>query len=197
MWTRRACAINRSSNLRGGSLEGPSSRFCYLDNLQKTEMVIFEKHVAGLSELSLTRFVASARRAAGLSGPVHVLVTSSAKMRSLNRQFRGRDSATDVLSFPAAGNGTEPFAGDIAISAEIAAQNARSLGHAPGLEVKILVLHGILHLRGYDHEGDDGQMARREAKLRRELRLPSGLIERAGTSTGPRDRASRRSRRRT
>jgi probable rRNA maturation factor len=76
-----------------------------------------------------------------------------------------------------------PYAGDIAISAEIAANNARSLGHTAAEEIKILVLHGILHLRGYDHERDDGRMARREEKLRRELRLPIGLIERASGAT--------------
>jgi probable rRNA maturation factor len=166
------------------------------DSQQTTDMVTFEKHVAGLSELALKRFVARARRAAGVRGPVHVLVTSNAKMRSLNWRFRGEDRATDVLSFPAAGDGAERFTGDIAISAEIAAQNARSLGHAPGVEVKILVLHGTLHLRGYDHERDHGQMARREQKLRRELRLPSGLIERDETSAGTREGSARDRRRR-
>jgi len=76
-------------------------------------------------------------------------------------------------------SGLKPrYAGDIAISAEIAAHNARSLGHTAAEEIKILILHGILHLRGYDHERDRGKMARREAKLRRDLRLPIGLIER-------------------
>jgi len=111
-----------------------------------------------------------------------VLVTSNAEMRSLNRRFLGKGQPTDVLSFPAASGTTKGFAGDIAISAEMAAQNARALGHALAQEVKILVLHGILHLRGYDHERDRGQMARREQKLRRELRLPLGLIERTSVS---------------
>lgn len=147
-------------------------------------MVIFEKRVVGLSRLALARFVTRARRASGLRGSVNVLVTSSAEMKSLNRRFRGKDEATDVLSFPAADNHAKEFAGEIAISAEIAAHNARSLGHAAGVEVKILALHGILHLRGYDHERDRGQMARREQKLREELHLPAGLIERTQTSSG-------------
>ena len=71
------------------------------------------------------------------------------------------------------------FAGDIAISASIASQNARWLGHTPAEEIKILALHGILHLRGYDHERDQGRMARREKQLRAKLHLPLGLIERA------------------
>jgi len=142
-------------------------------------LVIFQKRVANLTELALDRFVARARRAAGLKGVVNVLVTSSAEMKSLNRRFRGKDTATDVLSFPAEPGAQKQFAGEIAISAEIASQNARALGHSPAAEVKILVLHGVLHLRGYDHECDNGQMARREKQLRAKLHLPLGLIERA------------------
>lgn len=143
-------------------------------------MVIFQKRMAELTELALGRFVARARRAAGLKGTIDVLVTSSAEMKTLNRRFRGKDKATDVLSFPAtADDPRERFAGEIAISAEIATQNARVLGHSPGEEVKILVLHGVLHLQGYDHETDNGQMAQRENQLRAKLRLPLGLIERS------------------
>jgi len=141
-------------------------------------LVIFQKRVADLTELALRRFVARARRAAGLKGGVNVLVTSSAEMKSLNRRFRGKDQPTDVLSFPAEPGAPKKFAGEIAISAEIAAQNARALGHSPAEEVKILVLHGVLHLRGYDHECDNGRMARREKQLRAKLHLPLGLIER-------------------
>jgi probable rRNA maturation factor len=148
-------------------------------------LLIFNKPVAGLTKLALERFLARARRAAGLRDSVNVLITSNAEMKSLNRRFRGQDKPTDVLSFPAALDVDEGFAGDIAISAEIAAQNARILGHNPGTEVKILALHGILHLRGYDHERDQGQMARREQELRGELRLPVGLIERVETSAAP------------
>jgi probable rRNA maturation factor len=123
-------------------------------------------------------FVAQASRAAGLKGSVTVMVTHSRQMRALNARFRGKKQATDVLSFPppALGNG---FAGDIAVSLDIAARNARSLGHSLGKEVQILVLHGILHLAGYDHEDDEGEMAEREVRLRRRLGLPTGLIERS------------------
>ena len=140
--------------------------------------MILQKRVVGLTELALERFVTRARRATGLRGAVNVLLTSNIEMQSLNRRFRGKDAPTDVLSFPAPPGLIVHFAGDIAISAEIASRNARSLGHAPALEVKILTLHGILHLRGYDHERDHGQMSRREQRLRRDLRLPAGLIER-------------------
>jgi|SRR5579863_5510857 len=128
----------------------------------------------------LERFVAKAARAAGLKGAVQVLVGSSATVRQLNRQFRRKDRATDVLSFPATETlpDRRKVAGDIAISADIAAQSAKRLGHSVADEVRILALHGILHLAGFDHERDNGQMARREAALRRALRLPTALTER-------------------
>ncbi len=145
-------------------------------------MVILQKRVAGLSAEALTRFVLRARKAVPVHGTVNVLVTSSAVMRSLNLRFRKKDNATDVLSFPspaAGGNrGARAFAGEIAISADIAAQNAVRLGHPAAAEIKILTLHGILHLAGFDHERDNGQMARKEARLRQALKLPSALIER-------------------
>jgi len=150
-------------------------------------LVVFEKCVPDLAELALARFVARACRTVALKGTVDVLVTSNAEMKSLNLRFRGKDEPTDVLSFPRASDDTRKgFAGEIAISAEIAAQNAWALGHSPAQEVKILVLHGILHLRGYDHERDRGQMARCERQLRVRLGLPAGLIDRtmAGKTHG-------------
>jgi probable rRNA maturation factor len=148
-------------------------------------MVILQKRIAGLSEASLERFVRRARRAAGLKGPVNLLVASSGVVRGLNQRFRGKNNATDVLSFPPplALPGKRPrLAGEIAISADIARKNAAALGHTPAEEVKILSLHGILHLAGFDHERDNGKMAREEFRLRQGLRLPVGLIER---SKGP------------
>ena len=142
-------------------------------------MVILQKRVVGVTELALDRFVTRARRAAGLRTAVHVMVTTNAELKKLNHSFRGKDQPTDVLSFPAPLDVKPKYAGDIAISAEIATHNARNLGHSTAEEIKILILHGILHLRGYDHERDNGKMARREEKLRRALRLPAGLIERA------------------
>jgi probable rRNA maturation factor len=141
-------------------------------------LVIFQKRVPDLTELALDRFVARARRAAGLKGTVNVLLTSSTEMKSLNRRFRGKDKPTDVLAFPAEPARQKQFAGEIAISAEIASHNARLLGHSPAQEIKILALHGVLHLRGFDHECDNGQMASREKYLRSKLHLPVALIER-------------------
>jgi len=114
-----------------------------------------------------------------LQGEVNVLVTSSQELRQLNRRFRGKNQPTDVLSFPAISGMRDAFTGDVAISADIAAKNARLLGHSTAEEIKILSLHGLLHLAGYDHERDHGEMARKEKRLRRLLGLPQGLIERS------------------
>ena len=128
--------------------------------------------------IGLQRFLRAAQRAVGISGEVNVLVTSNAKMRRLNREFRGKDKPTDVLSFPAAQNGNLKLAGDIAISKEIAQTNSKTLGHSLETELKVLLLHGLLHLAGHDHETDQGEMAAVEQKLRARLRLPTALIER-------------------
>jgi probable rRNA maturation factor len=107
-----------------------------------------------------------------------VRITSTRELQELNRRFRGKNKPTDVLSFPSlAGEG-----GDIAIAREIAASNAAVLGHSVTTEVKILILHGLLHLAGFDHESDNGEMTARESQLRRELGLPLGLIERTHSS---------------
>jgi probable rRNA maturation factor len=158
-------------------------------------VVVLKKRVAGLTETALMRFTNRARREAGLKGKVNVLVTSNAELRSLNRRFRRHDKPTDVLSFPGEPEAARAFAGDIAISAETASRNARALGHPLSSEIKILVLHGILHLRGYDHEGDRGEMARLELRLRRKLRLPVGLIERTESSAAARRNGASRRRR--
>jgi probable rRNA maturation factor len=137
-----------------------------------------QKRVPGVTEAALERFVVRAKKKVGLSGAVSVLITSSREMRELNYRFRRKNEATDVLSFPALRGVVTRFAGDVAISAEIASANAKRLGHSAAEEVKILVLHGVLHLSGYDHERDHGEMARTEVSLRKEMRLPAGLIER-------------------
>ena len=134
------------------------------------------------SARTLNRFLTEAQAAVRLKGEVTVLLTTDAAIRKLNRQFRHKNKATDVLSFPADGNGAEEIAGDLAISAPTARRQAVELGHSLSIELKVLILHGLLHLAGYDHEADEGQMARRERLLRERLGLPHGLIERAETS---------------
>jgi probable rRNA maturation factor len=142
-------------------------------------VVILEKKTRGVSAASLARFAGRAQRAAGLRGRVNILVTGSAELRRLNRRYRRADQPTDVLSFPAPAR-SHGMAGDIAISAEVAAASARRLGHSAAAEVKILILHGLLHLTGLDHDDarDRGQMSRREERLRRRLGLPGSLIGR-------------------
>jgi probable rRNA maturation factor len=133
-----------------------------------------------LRRRELRAFLGQAALAAGLEGSVSVLLTGDEQIRQLNRDFRKKDKATDVLSFPApemAGS-KERLAGDLAISVETAARQAESLGHPLAAELKILTLHGLLHLAGYDHETDGGEMARKETALRRRLGLAAGLIER-------------------
>lgn len=130
-----------------------------------------------------------ARRAARLNGTVNVLVTSSSELRALNRQFLSKNKPSDVLSFlpaKASPRPKKPFAGDVAISAESARENARRLGHSLADEIKILTLHGVLHLAGFDHERDNGKMARKEFELRRQLKLPLGLLERTELRSGRR-----------
>ena len=114
-----------------------------------------------------------------LRGQVTVLLTTDEAIRKLNRQFRGKNKATDVLSFPAEGLGAEGMAGDLAISVTTALSQACEQGHSLSTEIKVLILHGLLHLAGYDHETDSGKMARRERLLRARLGLQQGLIERS------------------
>jgi len=121
----------------------------------------------------------------GIEGEVHVLLAGDATLRRLNRQFRGKNVATDVLSFPAVESGAG-VAGDLAISLETAARQAKQFGHSLRDEVRVLLLHGVLHLAGFDHERDAGEMAAREAELRRELRVETGLIARAKAGKGVR-----------
>jgi probable rRNA maturation factor len=110
-------------------------------------------------------------------GDLSVAVVSDRRMRALNRQFRGKDKVTDVLSFPSDDRG---FMGDIVIASGVAARQAKAAGHSVQTEIRVLALHGLLHLLGYDHERDGGKMARFEAKLRKKAGLKEGLIERAG-----------------
>ena len=143
----------------------------------------------GLSRSGLTRFLHAAQLAVGLSGEVDVLLTSDTELRRLNRTFRGKNRATDVLSFPTSAELAAVHAGDLAISLDTAQRQATEHGHTLRDEIRILLLHGLLHLGGMDHEADEGEMAAREAGLRRRLRLPVGLIARATT---PRRRTSGR-----
>jgi probable rRNA maturation factor len=109
-------------------------------------------------------------------GTVSVALVSDARVRALNRTYRRKDRNTDVLSFPA---GESRFLGDIVIARGVAKRQAREAGHGEQTELRVLALHGLLHLLGYDHETDDGEMQRVERRLRGKGRLREGLIERS------------------
>jgi probable rRNA maturation factor len=121
------------------------------------------------------------------------LITTDTELRRLNREFRGKDAATDVLSFPSLGHAASAASvsnsdsrglrrgsrlGDLAISLPRARAQAREFGHQATQEIQILMLHGVLHLLGMDHETDEGRMARAEKRWRTRFSLPNGLIER-------------------
>ncbi len=147
-------------------------------------MILERRKTKDLSRLALARFANKAQRAAGLSGEVNILLTGDSEIQRLNLQFRHKDKPTDVLSFPALDGTSE--GGDIAISLQTARAQAASIGHNLLTEVKVLILHGMLHLAGHDHESDRGQMRKLEQKLRAELNLSSGLIERTAPAPGGR-----------
>jgi probable rRNA maturation factor len=130
----------------------------------------------------LQEFLARARRALRLPAEsLSVCLVTTSEMARWNREYRGKPGPTDVLSFRAGdenGNGPKPrknssplYLGDIAIAPAIARRNARRFSRTFGQEMRILILHGMLHLMGYDHETDSGQMDRREQRLRRSLGL--------------------------
>jgi probable rRNA maturation factor len=152
-------------------------------------VVVLEQQGDEVGRRSLSLFAAHAQRAVGLRGEVNIRVTSNDEIRYLNRRFRHKDKPTDVLSFPSE---MPRLAGDIAISVEIAQKNAAELGHSCQTELKILILHGLLHLAGYDHENDRGEMEGKELILRQKFKLPLGLIER--TNSGGMKNSSGRTR---
>jgi probable rRNA maturation factor len=113
----------------------------------------------------LRRVLQGAARALGVSGEIALVLTRDPAVRALNARYRGKDKPTDVLSFP---GGTAGL-GDIVVSVDTAARNARRLGRSLQRELDVLALHGFLHVLGYDHETDDGTMDRLERRLRRRL----------------------------
>ena len=115
----------------------------------------------------LRRLLAAAAAELGVGGELALVLAGDRLLQRLNRDYRGLDRTTDVLSFP--GPGGEAGLGDIVISVETASRNARGLGRTLLQELDVLALHGLLHLLGHDHETDGGTMARLERRLRRRL----------------------------
>jgi probable rRNA maturation factor len=134
----------------------------------------------------LGRWLATAAPARA-RGTVSIALIGDAAMARLNGAFRGKPQPTDVLSFPG-GDGPGPgrgarHLGDLAIATGVAARQARAFGHPLAVELRVLALHGLLHLLGYDHEADRGQMARLEQRLARRAGLPVGLSARPASSS--------------
>lgn len=138
--------------------------------------LFWEVRTGSLGRDELRRFAMRLRRKVAGGREFHCLVTGDERLRELNRRFLGKDWPTDVLSFPARHGAV---LGELAISIDRARDQAREQGHTVGTEVKILMLHGLLHLLGMDHDKDRGEMARAERGWRKKLALPAGLIERA------------------
>jgi probable rRNA maturation factor len=157
----------------------------------KLDVRVSDEHGRAVRAAALGPWLArvAPARARGL---VSVALVSDRRVRALNRSYRREDVATDVLSFPASartkhvrasarearGPARDPFLGDIVISRGVARRQAREAGHSELTELRVLALHGLLHLLGYDHERDSGRMLRIERRLRRKGGLREGLIER-------------------
>jgi len=136
-----------------------------------------------LTHDEIERFVGEVLRAARKAGAVHEAITAvsiafvgDAAMKSLNRRFRGKDRTTDVLTFPADDSYADPGAqgrplGDIVISIDQARRQAATESHSLATEVRYLILHGVLHALGYDHEADNGEMNALELRVRRAVGL--------------------------
>ncbi len=139
-------------------------------------LVLFRRAPSGLRRRVLEEFARELRDRVTRGREFRCLLTDNAELQRLNHQFLEKNHPTDVLSFPADADSGE--LGELAISGELAAAQGRAFGHSIEDEIRILMLHGVLHLLGMDHESDRGAMARRENAWRKKLGLPAGLIER-------------------
>jgi len=148
------------------------------NDLPREPLILFEKAPGTLRRRELTAFAELISERVADGRRFCCLLTGDETLQRLNREFRGKDAPTDVLSFPSPSPGGG--LGDIAISVDRAREQAGSYGHALMAELQVLLLHGVLHLLGHDHETDRGKMRRLETKWRKEFGLPTGLIERAG-----------------
>jgi len=143
--------------------------------------LLFRHPASGVRRTPLREFLAELERRVTRGKSFDCLVSDDRELRALNRQFRGKNHPTDVLSFPSASSNDS--LGEIAISLDRARAQAAEHGHSIDDELRILMLHGALHLAGLDHESDNGEMARAERRWRKHFGLPAGLIDRTREST--------------
>jgi probable rRNA maturation factor len=139
-------------------------------------IVLFRRAGNGVPRPELRRFAEQLVSEVASDRRFECLLTDDRELRRLNRSFLGHDYPTDVLSFPSGMTGG--FLGEIAISVNRAAEQAAEFGHSLAEEIKILMLHGVLHLLGMDHEKDRGAMRRAEKRWRKQFALPESLTER-------------------
>jgi probable rRNA maturation factor len=132
-------------------------------------VVLNRQRRARVGGARLRRVLRGAAAQLGVAGELALVLTADCGIRALNARYRRRDQPTDVLAFP--GEGGASGLGDVVISVESAARNARALGRSLAQELDVLALHGFLHVLGHDHETDDGTMQRLERRLRRRLGL--------------------------
>jgi len=151
-------------------------------------ILIFRRAGRGFARSRLEQLAEQLKHELAGGRPFHCLLTDDRELRRLNREFLGRDYPTDVLSFP----GGEQLLGEIAISVDRAREQAARYGHSLEEELAVLLLHGLLHLLGYDHERDRGRMRRAEVRWRRRFGLPGGLIERTMVQPSAAAQRSRR-----
>jgi len=161
--------VGQAPTARRADRKGPPHRRFRVD-------VVSDRARLGVGLAAWLASVAPTRARGGIT----IALVPDARVRALNKQFRGLDTATDVLSFPAEEPG---YLGDVVIAVGVARRQARAAGHGLATELRVLALHGLLHLLGYDHERDDGRMARLERRLRRRGGLVEGLIDRATSSS--------------
>lgn len=155
-------------------------------NLPREPLILFEKAPRTLRRRELTAFAELVSLQVAGGRRFCCLLTGDETLCRLNSEFRAKQEPTDVLSFPSPT--PDGGLGDIAISVDRAQEQAASHGHPLSAEVQVLLLHGVLHLLGHDHDADRGKMRRLETKWRLQLGLPTGLIERASAASAPRGR---------
>lgn len=145
---------------------------------QPPKRVVFRKRFQDVASRPLQAFAETLSREVASGRDFACLITTAEELAELNARFRQKPESTDVLSFPATGD--PGYLGDLAISLPHARAQAREHGHGTLDEIRVLMLHGLLHLTGLDHETDKGQMRRAESRWRTRLGLPTGLIARSG-----------------
>jgi probable rRNA maturation factor len=153
--------------------------------MKSDPLITYRRKPASLDLAALESFAEVLRKRVARGREFHCRIAGDAELQKLNEQFRGKDDPTDVLSFPADAGEMRlagAFLGDIAISLARARAQAREYKHSTEDEIRILMLHGVLHLNGLDHETDSGEMKRTELRWRKKLGLPVGLIERAAVA---------------